>query len=95
MITDANETNFTSLGCQISNPMIGLKTYRSTLNKIINNKKITNIPQLQNGIFVEKLQSKADIFKDLSVQQFSFNVNVSFLPNFISTGCPKNCFMCK
>ena len=44
IITDAKETYFASLRCKLSNPMIGLKAYWSTLNKIINKKKMTNIP---------------------------------------------------
>ena len=53
IVTDAKETYFASLGCKLSNPAIGLKVYWSTLNKIINKKKMTNIPPLlENGIFV-------------------------------------------
>ena len=85
MITDAKETYFASLGRKLSNPTIGLEVYWSTLNKIINNKKMTNIPPLlENGIFVTNFQTKADIFNDLFVQQCSVHVNDSVLPNFIS-----------
>ena len=85
IITDAKETYFASLGRKLSNPAIGLKVYWSTLNKIINKKKMTNIPPLlENGIFVTNFQTKADIFNDLFVQQCSIHVNDSVLPNFIS-----------
>ena len=85
IITGAKETYFASLGRKLSNPKIGLKVYWSTLNKIINKKKMTNIPPLlENGIFVTNFQTKADIFNDLFVQQCSVHVNESVLPNFIS-----------
>ena len=85
IITGAKETYFASLGRKLSNPKIGLKVYWSTLNKIINKKKMTNIPPLlENGIFVANFQTKADIFNDLFVQQCSVHVNESVLPNFIS-----------
>ena len=85
IITDAKETYFASLGRKLSNPAIGLKVYWSTFNKIINKKKMTNIPPLlENGIFVTNFQTKADIFNDLFVKQCSIHVNDSVLPNFIS-----------
>ena len=85
IITDANETYFASLGRKLSNASIGLKVYWSTLNKIIDKKKMINIsPLLENGIFVTNFQTKADIFNDLFVQQCSVHVNDSVLPNFIS-----------
>ena len=43
IIYNAKETHFASLGRKLSNPTIGLKAYWSILNKIINNKKMTNI----------------------------------------------------
>ena len=53
--------------------------------EIINKKNMTNIPPLlENGIFVTNFWTKADIFKDLFVQQCSVHVNDSVLPNFIS-----------
>ena len=51
---------------------MGIKTYWSTLNKIVNKKKTTNF------------QTKADIFNDFFVQQCSLNINDSTLPNPIS-----------
>ena len=44
MITTAKDNYFASLGRKLSNPAIGIKTYWSTLNKIVNKKKVTNIP---------------------------------------------------
>ena len=44
MITDAKENYFSTLGRKLSNPALGLKTYWTTLNRIINKKETTNIP---------------------------------------------------
>ena len=82
MITDAKESYFSTLGRKLSNPALGLKTYWTTLNRIINKKETTNIPPLlENGIFVTKFQKKADIFNDFFVQQCFLNLNDSVLPN--------------
>ena len=78
IITDSKETYFSFLGCKLSNPTIGLKAYLSTLNKIINEKKMTNIPPLlENGIIVTNFETEADIFNNLFVQQCSVHVNDS------------------
>ena len=78
MITYAKESYFSTLARKLSNPGLGLKTYWTTLNRIINKKETTNIPPLlENGIFVTNFQKKADIF----VQQCSWHLNDSVLPN--------------
>ena len=65
MIKAAKDNYFSSLGRKLSDPSIGVKAYWTTLNKVINNKKMTNIPPLlENGIFVTNFQKKADIFND-------------------------------
>ena len=82
MITDAKEKYFLTLGQKLSNPALGLKTYWTTLNRIINKKEMANIPPLQeNGIFVANFQKKADIFNNFFVQQCSLNLNDSMLLN--------------
>ena len=82
MITDSKEKYFSILGRKLSNPALGLKTYWTTLNGIINKKETTNIPPLlENGIFVTSFQKKADIFNDFFVQQYSLNLNDSVLLN--------------
>ena len=51
MITDAKENYFSTLGRKLFNLALGLKTYLTTLNRIINKKETTNIPPLlENGI---------------------------------------------
>ena len=88
MITTAKDNYFASLGRKLSNPAIGIKTYWSTLNKIVNKKKATNIPPLfENGPFVTNFQNKAEIFNDYFVQQCPFNMNDSALPRSYCTRC--------
>ena len=88
MITIANDNYFASLGRKLSNPAIGIKTYWSTLNKIVNKKKVTNIPPLlENELFVTDFQNKAEIFNNYFVQQCSLNMNDSILPRSYITRC--------
>ena len=88
MITTAKDNYFTSLGRKLSNLAIGIKTYWSTLNKIVNKKKATNIPPLlENGLFVTNFQNKVEIFNDYFVQQCSLNMNDSALPKSYITQC--------
>ena len=76
---------FAALGRKLSNLNNGPKTYWTTLNKIINKKKMTNIPPLlENELFVTVFQTKADIFNELFDQQCSLSRNNSALPRFIS-----------
>ena len=88
MITTAKDNYFASLGRKLSNPATGIKTYWSTLNKIVNKKKATNIlPLLENGLFVTNFQNKAEIFNDYFVQQCSLSMNDSALPRSYITWC--------
>ena len=88
MITIAKDNYFASLGRKLSNPAIGIKTYWSTLNKIVNKKKATNIPPLlENGLFVTNFQNKAKIFNNYFVQHCSLNMNDSVLPRSYITQC--------
>ena len=55
MITSAKEKYFLKLGQKLSDPANGVKAYWSTLNKIINRNKVTNIPPLlENGVLPNK-----------------------------------------
>ena len=88
MITIAKDNYFASLGRKLSNLAIGIKTYWSTLNKIVNKKKATNIPPLlENGLFVTNFQNKAEMFNNYFVQQCSLNMNDSVLPRSYITRC--------
>ena len=83
MTTNSKDVYFVALGRKLSNARNGPNTYWTTLNKIINKKKMTNIPPLvENGMFVRNFQTKADPFNELFVQQCSFNQNESVLLRF-------------
>ena len=85
IIREGKENYFACLGRKLSDPSVRIKTYWSTLNKIVNKKKTTNIPPvLENGLFVTNFQTKADIFDEFFVQQCSLDINDSSLPNPIS-----------
>ena len=79
-ITQAKDEYFSSLGKKLSDPTHGIKSYWTTLNKIINKKKFSNIPLLlENGVFVTNFQTKASIFNNHFVEQCSLVSNDSVL----------------
>ena len=82
---NSKDDYFAELGRKLSNQYNGPETYGTTLKRIINKKNMTNIPPLlENGLFVTKFQTKANIFNEFLVQQCSLNQNNSALPRFIS-----------
>ena len=84
-ITKAKDEYFSNLGKKLSDLTNGIKSYWATLNKIINNKKFSNIPPLlENGVFVNNFQTKTNIFNDHFVEQCSLINNDRVLPNFVS-----------
>ena len=81
-ITQAKDEYFSSIGKKLSDPTHGIKSYWTTLNKIINKKKFSNIPPLlENGVFVTNFQTKASIFNNHFVEQCSLVSNDSVVPN--------------
>ena len=81
-ITQAKDKYFPSLDKKLSDQTHGIKSYWTTLNKIINKKNFSNIPPLvENGVFVTNFQTKAKIFNDYFVEQCSLISNDSVLPN--------------
>ena len=84
-IAKAKDDYFSNLGKSLSDPTNGTKSYWTTLKKIINKKKFSNIPPLlENGVFVANFQMKANIFNDHFVEQYSLINNESTLPTFVS-----------
>ena len=78
-------TIFFKLGKSLSDPTNGTKSYWTTLKKIINKKKFSNIPLLlENGVFVTNFQMKANLFNDHFVEQCSLINNGNTLPTFVS-----------
>ena len=83
MITSAKEKYFLKLRQKLSDPANGVKAYWSTLNKIINRNKVTNILSLlENGVFLNNYQTKADVFNEFVAKQCSLLPNDSFIPVF-------------
>ena len=71
-ITKAKDDYFFNMGKSLSDPTNGTKSYWTTLRKIINKKKFSNIPPLlEIGVFVTDFQMKANIFNDYFVEQCS------------------------
>ena len=46
MILNAKEKYFLNLGRKLSDPNQGIKAYWTTLNRLLNKKKVANIPSL-------------------------------------------------
>ena len=83
LITSAKEDYYASLGRKLVDPGQGVKAYWSALNRLINKKKVFNIPPLlENGIFVTNVQAKANVFNDFFVEQCCSLATGSTLPNF-------------
>ena len=81
-ITQAKDEYFSRLRKKLSDPTHGTKSYWTTLNKIINKKKFSNIlPLLENGVFVTNFQTRVNIFNNHFVEQCSLISNDSVLPN--------------
>ena len=54
----------------MADPGQGVKAYLSALNRLINKKKVVNIPPLlENGIFVTNVQAKANVFNNFLVER--------------------------
>ena len=83
LVTDAKETYYSNLGRKLSDPTQGAKAYWAVLNRLVNKKKIMNIPPLlENGLFVPNIEQKATILNDYFVQQCSELATGSTLPTF-------------
>ena len=83
MIINAKEKYFLNLGRKLSDPNQGIKAYWTTLNRLLNKKKVANIPPLlENGLFVTNVQMKATILNDFFVKQCCTVTTGSTLPNF-------------
>ena len=83
LVTNAKEAYFSNLGRKLSDPTQGVKAYWEVLNRLVNKKKVMNIPPLlENGLFVTNLEQKATILNDYFVQQCSEIATGSSLPSF-------------
>ena len=83
LVTDAKEIYYSNLGRKLSDPTQGVKAYWAVLNRLVNKKKVMNIPPLlENGLFVTNIEQKATILNDYFVQQCSELATGSTLPTF-------------
>ena len=71
-VANAKEEYFSNLGQKLSDPANGIKTFWSTMNRLINKKKNINVlPLLENGLFVTNIEAKTNIFNEYFVQMCS------------------------
>ena len=71
------------MGRKLSDPSQGKKAYWVILNRLINKKKVLNIPPLlENGMFETNIRMKANILNQHFTQQCSTIEDNSTLPNF-------------
>ena len=84
MITDARQRYHITLGRKLTVNSQDIKVYWSVLKKLLNKKKIMNIPPLlENGLFVTNIEVKATILNDYFVAQCSVIPTGSTLPTFL------------
>ena len=85
-ITQAKDEYFSSLGKKLSDPTHGTKSYWTTLNKIINKRKFSNIPTTFTGKWSVRYQlsNQSKYFNNHFVEQCSLISNDSVLPNPVS-----------
>ena len=70
MITDGKDKYHVTLGRKLTVNSQDVKAYWSVLKKLLNKKKIVNIPPLlENGLFVTNTETKATILNDYFVAQ--------------------------
>ena len=78
------KNTFSNLGQKLSDPANGIKTFWSTMNRLLNKKKNINVPPLlENGLFMTKREAKTNIFNEYFVQMCSEASTDSTLPSFI------------
>ena len=81
LIREAKSYYIKTLSNKISDPQCGAKIFWSSYKRLLNNKKITNIPPLlYNGSFISKFKEKAAIFNNYFSKQCQIIDNDSVLP---------------
>ena len=82
LITEAKSKYIEDLGRKISDPNTGSKIFWSAYKRLINNKKITNIPPLlDNGSFISNFKDKAARFNKLFAGYCTIFENDSEIPS--------------
>ena len=81
MLKQAKENYFNKLDEKLSNPNTGHKPFWASFERLLNQKKYTNIPPLLEGNqFIPNLQEKCKIFNNYSSDQCKQHANI--LPTF-------------
>ena len=84
IIEEAKQTYVDNLCEKLSNPKSSNNIFWSAFKRLLNNKKITNIPPLfENNAFITNFREKANIFNDYFAAQCRPLENGSVLPNLI------------
>ena len=84
MIDNAKDKYLKNLGRKLVDRDQGPKTYWTVFNRLLNRKKVINIPPLlENGIFVTNVQTKASILNEFFVKQCSTITTGSTIPTFL------------
>ena len=84
IVAKAKEQYYINRGKKLSDPTTGIKTFWSTMNRLINKKKTTNVPPLlENGLLVTSIEAKANSINEYFVQMCSEKSTSSTLPPFI------------
>ena len=85
MIKKAKRDYFDSLGKKLSNYNTGCKSFWSTFKRLVNNKKLTNIPPLlENGTTISDFRQKCNIFNNFFANQCVPNNTPSQLPSALN-----------
>lgn len=83
VINKAKNDYLSDLGSKICDPNTGQKCFWTAFNRLLNNKKITNIPPLiENNKYIACFKEKAKIFNDYFALQCRPLVTPSSLPPF-------------
>ena len=85
IVAKAKEQYYINLVKKLSDPTTGIKTFWYTMNRLINKKKITNVPPLlEYGLFVTSIEAKANIINEYFVQMCSekstSSTHLTFIP---------------
>ena len=89
LIEDVKNNYFIKLGERLSNPITGIKSYWSLVNKVLNKAKIPLFPLLlENDVFAMDFTAKAQIFNDYFILQRTSLDTVSEIPLYVQMCAP-------
>ena len=80
LIKEAKKDYYVNLGIKLSNFDTGSKTFWTAFKHLVNNKKLTNIPPMEDGKIISDFNLKSNIFNDYFAKQFTLNNISNTLP---------------